>query len=197
MAVTVTVPVGGPHGGTGEMSSMFNIKRDKVAAVAGSALLAVIGFAGSAQAMPGDHPNYDEYCTPDQVDVTISPLDHAMMHEGADVRFTAKPGASCLLGGAPGLNFLDAQGNSAQIPTTRPSGESEEFRVDENHPVSAAFSYQVTDPNTGNSIPGATPGAVDISFPGPVAPYTVTLPWNGATVPGPVNITNLVQAPQA
>ncbi|MBB5072652.1 hypothetical protein BJ969_005740 [Saccharopolyspora gloriosae] len=178
------------------MSSMFRTQRAKIAAIAGSALLAAVSFAGTAQAMPSDHPNYDEYCTPEQVDVTIGPLDHAMMHEGGDVRFTAKPGASCLLGGAPGLEFLDVQGNSAHIPTTRPSGGAEDVRIDEDHPATAAFSYPVTDPNTGNSIPGATPGGVEISFPGPVAPYAVTLPWNGATVPGPVTITNINPAPQ-
>ncbi|MEU6132481.1 DUF4232 domain-containing protein [Saccharopolyspora sp. NPDC047091] len=176
---------------------MFRTKHGKIAAILGSALFAGVAVAGTAQAMPHDHPNYDEYCTPEQVDVTIGPLDHAMMHEGGDVRFSAKPGQSCLLGGAPGLNFLDVQGDSAQIPTRYPSGEAEVHRVDEDHPVSAGFSYLVTDPNTGNSIPGSVPGALEISFPGPVSPYSVTLPWNGATVPGPVSVTNLNPHAQA
>ncbi|MCA1189855.1 MULTISPECIES: DUF4232 domain-containing protein [unclassified Saccharopolyspora] len=178
------------------MSPVFRTKHTKTAAIAGSALLAGIALAGTAQAMPHDHPDYDEYCTPEQVDVTVGPLNHAMMHEGADVRFTAKPGESCLLGGAPGLNFLDVQGDSAQIPTRYPEGTPEVHRVDEAHPVSAAFSYQVTDPNTGNSIPGSVPGALEISFPGPVSPYSVTVPWNGATVPGPVTVTDLAPLPQ-
>ncbi|MFR9730528.1 DUF4232 domain-containing protein [Saccharopolyspora sp. MS10] len=185
------------------MRPMFHGKRTKIAttagiaATAGSALLAGIALAGSAQAMPSDHPDFDQRCTPDQVEVTIGPLDHAMMHEGGDVRFTAKPGQSCLLGGSPTMSFLDSRGQPLDIPGEHPRGDAETHRIDESHPASASFRYQVTDPNTGDSIPGATPSAVEIAFPGISGVYSVTVPWNGATVPGPVSISNVAPAPQA
>lgn len=159
------------------------------AAFAGATALGGLVVAGTAQAMPDDHPDFDRYCKPQQVDVTIGPLTHATMHEGADVRFTAKPGQSCLLGGAPSLSFLDARGEPLDITAEYPPGQAPVHTVDAQHPVAAAFSYQKTDPNTGSELPGPTPAAVDIAFPAPLGAYTVTVPWNGATVPGPVSVT--------
>ncbi|MBQ6644275.1 MAG: DUF4232 domain-containing protein, partial [Saccharopolyspora sp.] len=106
---------------------MFNNKRSstgRIAAIAGSAVLAGLLLGGTAQAMPDDHPGYDRYCTADQVDVGITPLDHSTMQAGADVQFTAKPGQSCQLGGAPGLTFLDGQGKPLGISTERAGGDA-------------------------------------------------------------------------
>lgn len=176
---------------------MFDNKRSstrRIAAIAGSAVLAGLALGGTAQAMPDDHPGYDRYCTADQVDVGITPLDHGMMQAGADVQFTAKPGQSCQLGGAPGLTFLDGQGKPLGVSTERAGGDAADHVVDGQHPVNASFHYQVTDPNTGDALPGPTPASVEVAFPGPVAPYTVNVPWNGTAVPGPVSITNVTPA---
>lgn len=174
------------------LSSMHTKKRaGRIASIAGTVAIALLDLAGIAQAMPDDHPDFDAYCTPAQVQVSITPLSHAMMHEGADVRFDAKPGESCLLSGAPGVTFLDGQGEPLGISAEYPRGQAPVHTLDVQHPVSAAFSYQVTDPNTGHSLPGPTPTSIEVAFPAPLGAYTVTVPWNGATVPGPVSVNNV------
>ncbi len=170
------------------MSKRRNLRKTGV--LAGVAALAGLAFAGVAQAMPGDHPDYDQYCKADQLDVTITQLDHAMGKTGADVVFTAKPGQSCLLTGAPGLTFKDSAGKPLDIAARTAPTQDQPVRVDQGHQASAAFSYRTVDMNTGQPLTGPTPATVEVALPGPTNAYTVDVPWASHTqVPGPVDVT--------
>ncbi|GAA2786030.1 DUF4232 domain-containing protein [Saccharopolyspora taberi] len=173
------------------MSKRRNLRGAGV--LAGAAVLAGLAFGGAAQAMPGDHPDFERYCTPEQVDVAISPLDHAMGKTGGDVSFTAKPGQSCLLNGSPVLTFRDAAGQPLGIGNNTPGGPTEPIEVSEGRPGVATFSFRTVDMNTGEVLHGPTPASVEVALPAPVGAYTVELPWDSkAEVPGPVDVTPVI-----
>ena len=173
------------------MSKRQNLR--KVGVVAGAAALAGLTVGGIAQAMPSDHPDFDRYCTTDQVDVALSPLDHGMGKAGGEITFTAKPGQSCKLNGAPVLTFKDAAGQPLEIGNDIPGGQTQPIQVDAQHPGTSSFSFRVMDMNTGDQLHGPTPASVEVSLPAPVGAYSVDLPWDAqAEVPSPVNVTPVV-----
>lgn len=159
-------------------------------AAAGVALLASVTTAGVAGAMPGDHPDYDKYCTPGQVDVSLSQLDSAMGKSGGDVQFRAKPGMSCLLGGAPVLSFRDVAGHPLHIPGQYPTDRGAPVVVDDQHGATASFSFPRVDGRSGEQLHGPVPSSVNVALPVPGNATTVDLPWQQhVEVPGPVDVT--------
>lgn len=160
-----------------------------ISAAAGAVAVAGLSATGVAGAMPGDHPGYDQYCTPGQVDVSLSPPDSAMGKSGGEVRFRAKPGTTCLLGGAPVLTFRDASGQRLDIPGQYPTDRGEQVVVDDQHQAVSSYSFPRVDGRTGDQLRGPVPESVTVALPVPGNGTTVQLPWeNHVEVPGPVDV---------
>ncbi|MBA8827671.1 hypothetical protein FHX42_005076 [Saccharopolyspora lacisalsi] len=165
-------------------------KMGTAAAAVGAAVLVSASTAGAAQAMPSDHPNFDRYCTSDQVHVTTTRLDSGMGKSGTQLVFTARPGQSCLLGGAPGVTFTDPAGHALDIPTRPTSDQRTPVRVDQEHSATASLSFQRVNMNTGRQLSGPTPASMAVTLPAPMKVYTVTVPWiSGVEVPSTVHVT--------
>ena len=160
------------------------------AAAVGAAVLASASMTGAAQAMPSNHPNFDQYCTSDQVHVTTTRLDSGMGKSGTQLVFTARPGQSCLLGGTPGVTFTDSAGNALDIPTQPTSDQRTPVRVSQGHSATASLSFQRVNMNTGRQLSGPTPASMKVALPAPMKVYTVDVPWfDGVDVPGTVHVT--------
>lgn len=168
----------------------FRRKLGTAAATVGAAALVSVSLTGAAQAMPSDHPNFDRYCTSDQVHVTTTRLDSAMGKSGTQLIFTAEPGQSCLLGGAPAVTFTDATGHALDVPTRPTSDQRTPVRVDQEHSAATSISFPRVDMNTGQQLHGPVPASMEVALPAPMKVYTVDVPWtSGAEVPGTVHIT--------
>ncbi|MBA8825014.1 hypothetical protein FHX42_002361 [Saccharopolyspora lacisalsi] len=161
-----------------------------IVTTAGATVLAGLSGAGIAQARPDDHSGVDRYCTAEQLNVSMTELDHAMGKTGGRLVFTAERGESCLLSGAPALGFVDDDGDPLPVSARAAAREGVTVRVTEEQSAVASFSFPRVDMTTGKQLHGPVPSAVEVSVPAPAESSAVLVPWSsGAEVSGPVHVT--------
>lgn len=158
-------------------------------AAAATATLAFLATTSSATAAPGDHPQHDQYCAPNQVDLSLSPPDSAMGKTSGEIVFRAKPGIQCLLEATPVLTFQDATGHTLPIPVQYTIGRGGPVVVDDRHPAATAYTYSRMDERTGDPLHGPVPTFITVTMPGPSNTATVQLPWTShMDIPTPVDV---------
>ncbi len=161
-----------------------------VVTTAGATALAGLSGAGIAQARPDDQSGTDRYCTAEQLNVSMTRLDHAMGKTGGRLMFTVEQGQSCLLSGAPALGFVDDDGDPLRVSARAATREDAAVRVTEEQSAVASFSFPRVDMATGKQLHGPVPSAVEVTVPAPAESSTVLIPWSsGAEVSGPVHVT--------
>jgi hypothetical protein len=152
----------------------------RTGAVVAAVLVAGTAFAGSAQA------EQRQGCGAQQVDLTTwegrAPVSDEKMFV---IRFTAKPGVSCTLAGAPvGLRFYDAGGTPLDVEVTTP-GTAEPVTLDEAGPK---FVY-IASP--GKSSPGLPAVEATFDLPSDAADTAVRVPWP-SSVNGSIRTGNVM-----
>ncbi|WP_020498581.1 hypothetical protein [Sciscionella marina] len=164
---------------------MKNSTRTIAVTIAAGAMLAGgVATAGIAQAMPSD----SNTCAPGdvtaQVSVGSSPTPQDKLFR---IKFTAKPGVSCLMTGSPAnLAFYSGSGEQLGVEGFQSEpGSAKQVRIDEQHPAEVyvrtpdahtpgapATSATFTMPNSGPGIDFKVAWPADLNGPAEVSPVS-------------------------